>query len=777
MPPAIEPRQQAMKIPPVPPRKIIPSTSPPAFVKPQTTGTDFNDENKSKMANVIDLKSKRSPEVPIPLKPNVSAPISVPAKQPMAPALETVIRKPFLEEPTEVSELVTPTKVKTLTNKKKNSLMAKRRKVTLKSLGTSTTIQGHLYQRAKDKTEVAYWAKLYFVLMETALYGFKSKEAQKADCVIYLTGFTVSLAKEVHSKQFAFKVYHPRKTFYLAAETAEALAQWMEYIKQATLRGSTNHDCESKELFSETECSEDELDLLSNIQLCTPSPLSTNHEKSASSDQTPTSTKHYHLGFGSLKKFARGATASHHNNSNASESSSPSDSKFLGFFTSNKSNEKKATDIVPTAQFKSYRKVKENGGLQLGATSMINSNVSDMYLASGGDNSSILSGFSNDTHKKPEEISHQEEPIFIHPSPKDERRLENPSKKLRKTHNYLHASNPNLLDFTLQQTIDFPTSTATCNWDHQQPGMTLLDLMLQQRAEEMKDMYNRRVEQGIEKVDDRTLPKKAEKPIVPPKPADPHIEKIQKRSLPITPDYAQSFKPDDRAILYTRSKEGQKLRDFGYELISGDDANSSNKQTINSDAIKHSDRIWPPKRGDKIGPTSGSMKKRSGLNWMTNQDKEEEPPTSCLGAAGSFRKPKNNIFNFMGESKQGKNSGKQQQLIGLKKSNTSITPDLQCHGPKVLRKNSAPSPTSSVMSGIPYFSKLSFASSTTKEKKLLGSPKLHRAIFGKSQSPNTVVDHEIFSPIIFPKVSKSLIRIYITILLYKFLILDTAQHI
>ena len=118
--------------------------------------------------------------------------------------------------------------------------MAKRRKIALKSIGTSTTIQGHLYRRAKDKTEVAYWAKLYFVLIETALYGFKTKEAQKADCVIYLSGFTVSLAKEVHSKQYAFKVYHPKKTFYLAAETHEALAQWMEYIRQATMKGAIN---------------------------------------------------------------------------------------------------------------------------------------------------------------------------------------------------------------------------------------------------------------------------------------------------------------------------------------------------------------------------------------------------------------------------------------------------------------------------------------------------------------------------------------------------------
>ena len=68
-----------------------------------------------------------------------------------------------------------------------------------------------------------------------------------------------------------------------------------------------------------------------------------------------------------------------------------------------------------------------------------------------------------------------------------------------------------------------------------------------------------------------------------------------------------------------------------------------------------------------------------------------------------------------------------------------------------LRKNSAPDRTAS------YFTKLSFTSNkTVKEKKFLGSPKLHRAIFGKNQQndlPGTVIDHEVFSPISYTKVS------------------------
>lgn len=718
-PPAIEPRQQTVKIPPVPPRKNA-TIVPPQLVHAEAI--ESNDDNKSRVANVIDLKSTKSVEIPIvvvqsPIKraPSTSS-LTVAAQAPVL--VEKVKKKAVLEENHDDIELLTPVKVKSMTNKKKNSLMAKRRKIPLKSLGTSTTIQGHLYRRAKDKTEVAYWAKLYFVLIETALYGFKTKDAVKADCVIYLGGFTVSLAKEVHSKQYAFKVYHPKKTFYLAAETSEALSQWMEYIRQATMKGNTNLDCEPRELFSETDCSEDEFDVPTSKQLCTPSPMKSVQDRATTAEQTPPSSKSYHLNFGSLKKFASRKVESA-TNGHSGENSSPSDHKFLGFFSSNKSAEKKSTDIVPTAQFKSYKKVKENnGGLQLGATSMINSTVSDMYLLSGADNTSIQSGFTIDTRKKTEEHTISAEPFHEVCHPKDDFRshLEidddrSINRHNKKSLNYLHASNPNLLDFNFHSTIDFPsTNVSTVIWDRDDTrvcptGMTLFDMMKQQLDEEKKDMYNKRVEQGIEKVDERTMPKKKEKPVVPPKPADPKVEKIQKRSLPITPDYAQSFKPDDKAILYTRTKEGQKLRDFGYELIHGGDESSAMANA------KTNEKLWNAKRSDKVVPVSGSLKKKSGFNWITSNEKENPLVANVLGNSGSFRK----------STKKGEFKAANEKFAQLKGQMVQSPPGTT----KVLRKNSAPN-SGSVIGNIQYFSKLSFSSSSCKEKKLLGSPKLHR---------------------------------------------------
>jgi len=689
----------------------------PTFVKIlQVSATDSNEENKSKIANVIDLKSKKSPEIP-----------------------------PHVREASKDDEimLVTPIKAKTLTNKKKNSLMAKRRKVNLTTLSLSATIQGHLYRRAKDKTEVAYWTKLYFVLMETSLYGFKNaKDSTKADCVIFLSGFTVSLAKEVHSKRHSFKVYHPKKTFYFAAETAEALSQWMDYIKQATLKGNANSlDCETKDLYSETECSEDENEIsMCKQQFTSPSSME-NQDKSLSTEQFSTSSfKSYHLNFGSLKKFARGS--SNASNANA-ESSSPSDHKFLGFFTSNKSD-KKSGDIVPSATFKTYKKVKESsGGLQLGATSMINYNISDMNSGSYEENATSTAAGRHESYQRLEKPKHFME--IADETSSSMETSESSLKKMRKTHNYLHASNPNLLDYEFHQTIDFPTASNTqCNWDQQtEPAITLLDLMLQQRAEEMKraDMYNRRVEHGIE----HGIEKAVAVPAVPfpPVTVNPQIQKIQKRSLPITPDFSESFSPDDRAILYARSKEGLKLRDFGYELISGDDSN-----------VQKASSAWPPKRSDKIQPAA-SMKKKSSLNWMMPE--APEPDISCLGQS-SFRNGKSlKLFStstLPSKSKQSQQQGGNQPTVNLKKSNTCHTPtdfNVGALSNKVLRKNSAPSAS---VPGIPYFSKLSF--STASQKKILGSPKLskHRAIFGKNNSTSSGQDHEIFAPITFqPKVA------------------------
>ena len=785
------------------------------------------DENKSKMANVIDLKNKDNCQNIIDVvSQNLSVPkepeniINKEDEESNRTVLNTTTKKMpttkhFLEERFEALELLTPNKTKSLTLKKKNSILAKRRKISLKNLGVSD-IQGHLFRRSKDKHGVTYWAKLYFVLIDTALYGFKSKDSVKAASLIFLQGFTISLANEVHSKQYAFKVYHSTKTFYFAAETNEALAQWMEYIKQATIKGNvpsqnSNTDHDMKDLFTETDSSGDELELdkkpkFDFLSIAYGNAESKSHTSKNDKDGDST-TKHekYHLGLGSLKKFTK---------SN------------LPFSSSKNSDKKNSSEVpVPTAQFRSYRKVPGNAGLQLGTNSMVSINAEQTNTLSPThqtDNlvkrkTSItsmqtLNEYNNNINK---DVNNEFDQIKIY------NRLTSFSKS-RKTqrtspHNYIHASNPNLVEFDFQtsKTLDLsmPKINPGNSWDahnNLQGLLTLKDLMLQKQAEEAQEVYNNRVYLGVEKKDDRNLRKKysknerdmmtgsydtSNKSIV-------VVDKIQSRSLPKTPDYAQSFKLDDGDIIMTRSKEGLKLRDFGYESISGDDP-SENRMNHHPDM----ERSW--KRNDKISPAA-SLTKKKVRNWIsnTNEKKSDEDKTS---RQGSLKKAKNKLVNTKFDNLRtssekiflfkpltnDKDTNKQLDKNPPLKSITSYVPTtlplnkkqphlFNIHSEQHLSQQQAPlqilpasssahtkkSITTNTISEIKdnllkdvvnertasYFTKLTFSSNkSSKEKKLLGSPRLHRTIFGHRNNQTSdgplVLDHEIFSPISYGKVN------------------------
>lgn len=411
-----------------------------------------------------------------------------------------------------------------------------------------------------------------------------------------------------------------------------------------------------------------------------------------------------------------------------------------------------------------------SGGMQLGTTSMINCNpnspMTDLYLHYDQTTSNesrkeqkkiadkILDEIIDFEKIEPEKVIEAEKPSVIENRDND-----------KKSFNYIHASNPNLVDYDFHSkpTIDFSIpkpNASSIHWDmghgDVQGMVTLKDLMLQKQEEEAMEMYNKRVCLGIEKGDDRTLLKKKNKTVekesnLTQKPADPYIEKIQKRSLPNTPDYGLQWDEQDKNVLYTRSKEGQKLRDFGYETLNSDDGTTDFKS---KKSTQGNEKLWT----NKVVP-SGSIKKKS-LNWMISSHdnkKHDESQlsattsTSSLLSGGSFRKTKNKLqasseklFQFKTLDKKPNNnvfsstpdkqSHQQQQIFNLR-SPTDVDNN-------AMRKNSAPNPSSS------YFTKLSFSTSnkTAKEKKILGSPRLHRAIFGKNSNSSTV-DHEVFAPI------------------------------
>jgi len=460
-PPAIEPRKEFLLVtPPAPPprprkqREMTPPAVPPPPPKP---------------ASMQPASSITSISIPVP--------VPVPAAV----------------DPSEISELHTPSKSRTLTLKKKHSLMAKRRNTNLKLLGTGD-IQGHLYRRKKNHRGVTYWARIYFVMLDTILYGFRSKQSTSASLVIFLPGFTVSLAKEVHSKPHAFKVYHTAKSFYFAAESLDALNQWVDFLRQASLKvppstGSKGGG-DAKDLYSENDSSGEECDALVIQNLSTPSPQGNKESMSMSmtlSGGTPPSSAPIKHERGYLDSFR----------------------KFTNTFKS--SAAKPSSDIpVPTEQYRSYRKVPGGSfGIQIGANTpgyhdpaMPPTQIPPLVgpkLSRSSSRSSVVSGTESAVSLSASILGPPASPAptptptatptsLQHQSSEEspsQSQSQSPSSKssLKKApFNFLHASNPNLVEF------DFHTSKTllpkmsvgnTLDHGHNIQGfVTLKDLML-----------------------------------------------------------------------------------------------------------------------------------------------------------------------------------------------------------------------------------------------------------------------------------------------------------
>ncbi|XP_043488156.1 uncharacterized protein LOC122515061 [Polistes fuscatus] len=210
-------------------------------------------------------------------------------------------------------------------NRKRNTLLAKKRNISVKDLGMGD-MEGWLTYRSRGAGGA--WARAWFVLKRAALYRFKMQSSTKADCLIALTGFTVSQATEVKSRKHAFKVYHTGTVFYFAADTEDCLTLWLDAVNKATL-GTDVHNRNSA-LFSETDESDNE------------------YKNKLKLTHTPESKPNVEKSFGSLKKTVRkDQLYKDHEVGGASL-----DRKYLRFLGTRNQN-----IPVPTAQFRSYRRV------------------------------------------------------------------------------------------------------------------------------------------------------------------------------------------------------------------------------------------------------------------------------------------------------------------------------------------------------------------------------------------------------------------------------------
>lgn len=187
----------------------------------------------------------------------------------------------------------------------------------------------------------------------------------------------------------AFRVYHTGTIFYFSADDGESVTSWIENIESATFHDSSNMNEEI--LYSETD--ESDTEKLKN----TPDKSSQESIKK----------------FGSLKKFTSRKTDSTHSGSTSL------DRKW--FF--NKSNTSKNSMPIPTAQFRSYRKIPASV-----STGNFTSHIPD--FASRYD---IQQSVPNLTLETPKPCVESEET-----------NSRKPSTTLSKPPNYVHQSNPSI---------------------------------------------------------------------------------------------------------------------------------------------------------------------------------------------------------------------------------------------------------------------------------------------------------------------------------------------
>ncbi|XP_076060502.1 connector enhancer of ksr isoform X2 [Oratosquilla oratoria] len=239
------------------------------------------------------------------------------------------------------------------------------RRISCRDLGQGDH-QGWLYRRRDSKAFLLshHWERRWFVLKKNILYGYRDKDAIKADSLVYLPGFHVyPAAADVKSKKFAFKIYHSSAggaTFYFACSTSEEMSRWMSQMGlsaisvQTQLQSSTEEDA----YFSETD---EELD--ERVSPSKKSPQNTPARVSPSKENEG--------------HFWRAGSASPQSSQNSRGSPLGSLGSSLGALSSGKSQGLKflqcSRDLqsqpVPTSSFRSYRRVREDGKCNKKSTS------------------------------------------------------------------------------------------------------------------------------------------------------------------------------------------------------------------------------------------------------------------------------------------------------------------------------------------------------------------------------------------------------------------------
>lgn len=120
--------------------------------------------------------------------------------------------------------------------------------ITKRPPNSPVTISGWLYKQGSDGLKV--WRKRWFVLAEYCLYYYKGPEEEKVLGSILLPSYKVSacLPEDKIYRKYAFKCEHQNmRTYWLAAENAESMVQWVRGLSAATMMQAPNSAGESSE--------------------------------------------------------------------------------------------------------------------------------------------------------------------------------------------------------------------------------------------------------------------------------------------------------------------------------------------------------------------------------------------------------------------------------------------------------------------------------------------------------------------------------------------------
>ncbi|XP_047986298.1 uncharacterized protein LOC125226372 [Leguminivora glycinivorella] len=282
--------------------------------------------------------------------------------------------------------------------------------------------------------------------------------------MIQLAGFTAAAAGEVKSRPHAFKVYHTGTAFYFACDSADAARAWLELITRATHQPAPLAADHLPKQYSETEYSTD-----SDIEAERPRDRDRDYKDKENKSK-----------FGSLKKLTHRMQRSE---STETVGAASLDRKYLRFFSRNKNKEDKKSKAslvpVPTEHYRSYRRVSA-------ASSPASPAAHAHAQAHAYTHAHAHAQLQAPAHAHAQQSPPPPAPLLAPPAPP------------RKPHNYMHASNPNLLEFGNNDIVASRIFTPRPAPAAFSGFVTLEEFMLQKQEEDRRELYTNRVLLGVE---------------------------------------------------------------------------------------------------------------------------------------------------------------------------------------------------------------------------------------------------------------------------------------